>query len=180
MRIRRHLLSTLLAVSLGAVALPVAAQPKGPPPGAKHDDRPPKDGEKRPPRDGERRPPKDGEKSRAENDGSKEKPAKGDDAARKKRHEKLEEKQKERSKTRQKRRKEERQEAEKKYPKAKDDPAARAELAKHAKRMARLRRSRELAVADGRDDLVKRVDAMITKEQARHQAAMRRHQGGSK
>ena len=73
-----------------------------------------------------------------------------------------------------------RDEVEKKYPKAKDNPAARAELAKHAKRMARLRRSRELAIADGRDDLVKRIDAMISKEQARHQAAMRRHQGGSK
>lgn len=180
MRIRRHLLSMLLAGSLGVVALPAAAQPKGPPPGANRDDRPPKDGEKKPPRDGERRPPKDGEKGRAEKDNRKGAPKKDDDGARKKRRQKLEEKRKERSKTRQKRRKEEREEVEKKYPKAKDNPAARAELAKHAKRMARLRRSRELAVADGRDDLVKRIDAMISKEQARHQAAMRRHQGGSK
>ena len=47
-------------------------------------------------------------------------------------------------------------------------PVVKAELKVHARRMARLNRIRVLAKADGKDELVKRVDTLIAKEKARH------------
>jgi len=51
-------------------------------------------------------------------------------------------------------------------------PAVRAELRLHAWRMARLDRLRALAVEEGKDDVVKRIDELKAKEQARHEARM--------
>lgn len=52
------------------------------------------------------------------------------------------------------------------------EPAVRAELKVHAWRMARLDRIRELADAEGKKDIVARVDKLITKENARHEKHM--------
>ena len=46
---------------------------------------------------------------------------------------------------------------------------AHVEFAKHGKRLARLERTRELADAAGRDELVARIDRMLAKETSRHQ-----------
>ena len=47
-------------------------------------------------------------------------------------------------------------------------PAVKAELKIHARRMARLNRIRVVAKAEGKDEVVKRVDTLIAKEKARH------------
>lgn len=51
-------------------------------------------------------------------------------------------------------------------------PAVRAELRTHAWRLARLHRVRQLADAAGKKAVVERVDALIAKEQARHDKHM--------
>ncbi|MBW2455600.1 MAG: hypothetical protein JRI68_13865 [Deltaproteobacteria bacterium] len=51
-------------------------------------------------------------------------------------------------------------------------PAVKAELRLHAWRMARLDRLRSLAVEESKDDVVKRIDELKAKEQARHDKRM--------
>jgi hypothetical protein len=53
-----------------------------------------------------------------------------------------------------------------------DKPAARAEFKVHAWRLARLQRIRALAEADGKTDVVARVDKLIQKENDRHEKHM--------
>lgn len=51
-------------------------------------------------------------------------------------------------------------------------PAVREEIKVHARRMARLRRMKELAVEEKKTKLVERIDALITKEEDRHKKHM--------
>jgi hypothetical protein len=51
-------------------------------------------------------------------------------------------------------------------------PAVNAELRLHAWRVARMDRLRALAVEEGKDDVVKRIDELKAKEQARHENRM--------
>ncbi|MRG97283.1 hypothetical protein [Polyangium spumosum] len=53
-------------------------------------------------------------------------------------------------------------------------PEARAELQVHARRMARLAQARKVAEADGKKELVARIDKLVEKEKARHQRVMDR------
>jgi hypothetical protein len=59
-----------------------------------------------------------------------------------------------------------------KYGDIVDKPAVRAELRLHAMRMARLHRLERIATAEGKDDAAKRVQALVTKENARHAKRM--------
>lgn len=94
----------------------------------------------------------------------------------KERHRELKKKWEERKKTRKDRRKKARAKVVEKYPNIKKHPAAIAEMRKHARRMAMLHRSRNLAEAEGRDDLVEKIDALVDKEKSRHQAIIRKHE----
>jgi hypothetical protein len=58
----------------------------------------------------------------------------------------------------------------KENPNAGRDPATIAEYRKHAERMAKLERAKDLAAADGDTAMVQRIDAIIAKEQQRHAA----------
>lgn len=51
-------------------------------------------------------------------------------------------------------------------------PAVKEELKVHGRRMARLTRARAVAEEAGKKELVARIDKLIEKEKARHQAAM--------
>ncbi|MDC0742375.1 hypothetical protein [Polyangium mundeleinium] len=53
-------------------------------------------------------------------------------------------------------------------------PDARAELKVHARRVARLAQARKVAEADGKKELVARIDKLVEKENARHQRVMDR------
>ena len=55
------------------------------------------------------------------------------------------------------------------------DQAALAAFGKHGMRMAKLERAREVAEAEGRDDLIKRIDQLLEKEKARHQKWVEKH-----
>jgi hypothetical protein len=57
-----------------------------------------------------------------------------------------------------------------KYPNIRKHPKAVAEMKKHFRRLAHLKRAKAVAEAEGRDDLVEKIDALIAKENARHQA----------
>lgn len=59
-------------------------------------------------------------------------------------------------------------------------PAVKQELRLHAMRMAKLHRMAKLAKEKGKDDLAKRVDALVAKENARHDKRMEqlKTQGG--
>jgi hypothetical protein len=59
-----------------------------------------------------------------------------------------------------------------KYGDIVDKPAVRAELRLHAMRMAKLHRLERIATAQGKDDAAKRVQALVTKENARHDKRM--------
>jgi len=50
---------------------------------------------------------------------------------------------------------------------------AQSELEKHAKRMAELTAAKEIAKAEGRDELVKHIDELIKLEKKRHEEAMK-------
>jgi hypothetical protein len=60
------------------------------------------------------------------------------------------------------------------------DQAALAEYGKHGQRMAKLERAREVAQAEGRNELVARIDKLIAKEKERHQSWVAKHAGGEK
>ncbi len=55
------------------------------------------------------------------------------------------------------------------------DQEALAAFGKHGQRMAKLERAREVAEAEGRDELVKRIDQLLEKEKARHQKWVEKH-----
>jgi hypothetical protein len=58
----------------------------------------------------------------------------------------------------------------KEHPNLGKDANATAEYQKHAERLAKLERAKEVAVADQRTDVVTKIDALIAQENQRHQA----------
>jgi hypothetical protein len=74
--------------------------------------------------------------------------------------------------TRKERRQERREAIKQKWGDLHKHPAVKAELKVHAWRMARLKRIRAVADAEGKKDTVARVDKLIEKEKARHQKHM--------
>jgi uncharacterized protein YnzC (UPF0291/DUF896 family) len=96
------------------------------------------------------------------------------------RHEALKQKHAERKQSRAKRRLAAKRKALTESPALRgSDQAALAEYGKHGQRMAMLERAREVAEAEGRDDLVTRIDKLIAKEQQRHQKWVANHAGGT-
>lgn len=57
----------------------------------------------------------------------------------------------------------------KEFPKLSKDAVALTEYKKHADRLAKLDRAKELAAADDRSDMVQKIDALIAQEKQRHQ-----------
>ena len=49
-------------------------------------------------------------------------------------------------------------------------------MKRHGRTMARLHRARHIAESEGRDELVEKIDSLITKEKNRHQAKMKKHE----
>ena len=97
-----------------------------------------------------------------------------------KRHEALKQKWEERRTSRAKRRRAAKRKALMEFPRLRaDDRMALAEYGKHGQRMAMLERARQVAEAEGRDDLVARIDKLIAKEQQRHQKWVAKHAGGT-
>ena len=94
---------------------------------------------------------------------------------RKARHAALKARHKEIKKTYKKRRRTARRKINQKYPNLHKHPAAVAEFKKHARRMAHLQRAKRVAKADERPKMEARVDALIVKDRARHQAWVARH-----
>jgi hypothetical protein len=88
----------------------------------------------------------------------------------------LRKKHEERAKDRAKRRRASKREAMKHFPGFRKHPKAHHEFQKHARRLARLERAREVADASGKDDLVARIDKLIEKENARHEKWLEHHQ----
>jgi hypothetical protein len=64
------------------------------------------------------------------------------------------------------------------YRTAATDPAIREEFQRDAQIMAQLKRARDVAQTEGRDDAVTRVDSLIQKETARHTAWLAAHGQG--
>jgi hypothetical protein len=64
------------------------------------------------------------------------------------------------------------------YPNFQQFPMARAEFSVHSYRQALLERLRSVAVMDGRADLFARIDALVARENARHEAWLLAHRGG--
>ncbi|MFC1641205.1 hypothetical protein ACFL5O_00755 [Myxococcota bacterium] len=93
-------------------------------------------------------------------------------------HQKLNAKLARRWKDRAARRLEARRRALQQRPNLAQDQAALAEYRKHAERMARLERARDLAQAEGRGDLAGRIRQLIEHEQKRHQAWLAKPSGG--
>jgi hypothetical protein len=86
--------------------------------------------------------------------------------------EKLKESREKLKESREERRKAKRAELKAKYGDILDKPAVRAELRVHAQRMARLHRLERIANAKGKEDAEKRVQALVAKENARHDKHM--------
>lgn len=57
-------------------------------------------------------------------------------------------------------------------------PAAKAELRVHARRMSRLERARKVADEAGKKELVERIDKLIERQRAHHQAVMEKIKEG--
>lgn len=91
------------------------------------------------------------------------------------RFEALKQKWVERAKDRAKRRHASKRMALQAFPGVDKNPSARPEFVKHGKRLAKLERAREVAEAGGRDELVARIDKLLEKENARHDAWIERH-----
>lgn len=98
----------------------------------------------------------------------------------KERHEALKSKWAEHAKDRTQRRRAARRQAMKEFPGLQKDAQARAEYGKHASRMAKLERAREVAQADGRDELVARIDKLVAIENARHNKWVETHVAATK
>jgi uncharacterized protein YnzC (UPF0291/DUF896 family) len=91
------------------------------------------------------------------------------------RFEQLKQKHDERVKDRAERRRADKRKAMMGFPDFKQRPGAGQEFKKHARRVAHLQRARDVAQAAGKDDLVARIDALIAKEQARHDGWLQHH-----
>ncbi|MGC4063324.1 MAG: hypothetical protein QM784_01455, partial [Polyangiaceae bacterium] len=91
------------------------------------------------------------------------------------RHEEVDKKLKEKAETRKNRSREAKRQALKETPNIGKDAAVTAEYKKHAERLAKLERAKELASADENTEVVQRIDALIAKENARHQDWMSKH-----
>ena len=97
-----------------------------------------------------------------------------------KRHRALKGKHAKRGKSRIKRRRAARRKALAEFPGLLKNNSALAEYGKHGQRMAQLERAREVAEAEGLDDLVKRIDKLMAREKERHQKWVAKHKGGTK
>jgi hypothetical protein len=86
------------------------------------------------------------------------------------RYEDLAKKAKERADSRKQRSREAKRQALKESPKVRSDAATTAEYRKHAERLAKLERAKELATADQNTDAATKIDKLIAQETQRHQA----------
>ena len=86
------------------------------------------------------------------------------------RHEEMDKRAKERAESRKQRSRDAKRQALKEAPKVATDGAATAEYKKHAERLAKLERAKELASADQNADAVTKIEGLITQETQRHQA----------
>ncbi len=91
------------------------------------------------------------------------------------RHDGLEKQDAARAQNRKDRSRNSKRDALKEYPNLNKDANAVAEYQKHAERLAKLERAKELATADGRTDVATKTDALIAKENERHQAWVTKH-----
>jgi hypothetical protein len=91
-------------------------------------------------------------------------------------HEALANRAKEMAENRKNRSRDAKRQALKEFPKLEQDAAATAEYKKHAERLAKLDRAKELASADQNNDTVQKIDALITQENQRHQTWLANHQ----
>lgn len=85
------------------------------------------------------------------------------------RHEDVDKKAAEKAESRKTRSREAKRQALKDAPNVGKDTEATAEYKKHAERLAKLERARELAVADEDNEKVQKVDSLMTQEKQRHQ-----------
>jgi hypothetical protein len=79
------------------------------------------------------------------------------------------------AKDRAERRRTSKRDALKRHPGLGNRPGAAKELRKNARRLAHLERARDVAEASNKAALVARIDALISKEKARHQRWLERH-----
>jgi len=91
------------------------------------------------------------------------------------RHKQLKEKIAERKKDRAERRRASKRVALGQFRNIGKDQEALAEYGKHGQRLARLERAKEVAQAEGNDELVKRIDQLLQKEKARHEQWVSKH-----
>lgn len=89
----------------------------------------------------------------------------------------LQKKHVERMRDRRERRRASRRSALKAFPGFVRHPEAREEFVKHARRVARLERAREVAEAGGRDQVLTRIDKLLQQENARHDKWVKNHKG---
>jgi hypothetical protein len=95
------------------------------------------------------------------------------------RHDTMEKAAAEKAQNRKDRSREAKRQALKEYPKLGQDPTGTAEYQKHADRLAKLERAKDLAAADQRTDTVQKIDALITQENQRHQTWLAKHQSAA-
>lgn len=82
-----------------------------------------------------------------------------------------------RMRDRKERRRENRRKLLKAFPSLVHNPEAHEEFVKHARRVAKLERAREVAEAGGRDELLTRIDKLLEKENARHDDWLAKRKG---
>jgi hypothetical protein len=92
------------------------------------------------------------------------------------RHDEVDKKLKEKAESRKARSREAKRQALKDAPQVGKDAAVTAEYQKHAERLAKLERAKELASADENAEIAQKIDALIVKENARHQNFLSQHQ----
>jgi uncharacterized protein YnzC (UPF0291/DUF896 family) len=97
----------------------------------------------------------------------------------KKRHAALKGKFAKRAKDRAKRRRAAKRKAMQEFPGLVKNEQARAAFGKHGMRMARLERAREVAEAEGLDELVARIDKLMEKEKQRHEKWVAKHKAAA-
>ncbi len=96
-------------------------------------------------------------------------------AERQKRYATLDQSDKVKAESRAQRRNESERQAQERYQAVAHDPAAQQEFDQNAERVAKLDRAREVAAAEGRDDVVARVDQLLSKEKQRHETWLAAH-----
>lgn len=95
------------------------------------------------------------------------------------RQDELEKRDRERAETRKQRAREAKRQALKESPKVANDAATTAEYKKHAERLAKLERAKELATADQNTDAGAKIDKLIAQEKQRHQAWLAKQQAAT-